>query len=64
MEGNLKETKEQVNHKVLEEMARLKEMENELNMRQVAMIREIEDKCKMLKNLKTIVRDKMNETDR
>jgi hypothetical protein len=45
-------------------MKRLKEIENELNMRQVAMIKEIEDKCKMLNNLKTIVKDKINETDR
>jgi hypothetical protein len=60
LEGNLKDTREQVNHKVLEEMERLREMEKELSLRQVGMIKEIEDKCKMLNNLKTIVRDKMN----
>jgi hypothetical protein len=37
-------------------------MENELNSRQTAMMKEIEDKCKLLNNLKTIVRDKINET--
>lgn len=45
-------------------MERIKEMENELNMRQAAIVKEIEDKCKMLNNLKTIVRDKMNESER
>ncbi len=50
-----------MNDKAMEELGRIKEMENELNQRQMAMMREIEDKCKLLNNLKTIVRDKMNE---
>jgi hypothetical protein len=61
LEQNLKETREKVNDKAMEELGRIKEMENELNQRQMAMMREIEDKCKLLNNLKTIVRDKMNE---